>query len=332
MPLARSASSSFGCSGGSSSVRAGVPPSKASWTRRSSARPSSRSSGQGCGERATATLSGCHPPGVALRCVYLDLDGTLLGRAGSLFHDGEGKPSLLGGRAVEACLRADVEVVLMSGRRRRQVADAARLLGQTAYVFEAGAGLVADGEETWLTGDFDPHADTTIHEQIERAGAPALLLEHYAGRLEPHDPWHRDREVSHLFRGLVDAFEADELLQRRGHDGLRLVDNGTAHREMPGLDQVRVYHLVPLDASQAAACARHRRIRAYAPDECIAVGDSREDLGVAAHVGTFWLVANALERDPTIASALRDNVRVAEAAHGAGVYEAVVTTLAEARG
>src|SRR4051795_188958 len=188
MPLDRSASSSLGCSGGSSSLRAGVPPSKASWTRRSSARPSSRSSVQGCGERATATLSGCHPPGVALRCVYLDLDGTLLGRDGSLFHDGEGRPSLLGGRAIEACLRADVEVVLMSGRRRAQVGDLARLMAQPAYVFEAGAGLVVDGEETWLTAPFEPHAELTIHEQIERTGAPALLLDHYAGRREPTDP------------------------------------------------------------------------------------------------------------------------------------------------
>src|SRR5689334_12778607 len=185
MPPARRASSSLGCRGGSSSVRAGVPPSKVSWTRRSSARPSARSSVHGRSRRATATLPGCHPPGVALRCAYLDLDGTLLGRAGSLFQDGDGRPSLLGGRAIEACLRADVEVVLMSGRRRQQVGDAARLLGQTAYIFEAGAGLVADGEETWLTGEFDPHGEHTIWEQIDRAGAPALLLEHFAGRLEP---------------------------------------------------------------------------------------------------------------------------------------------------
>ena len=54
--------------------------------------------------------------------LYLDLDGTLLGRGASLLHDGEGGISLLGVRAIEACLRAGVEVVLMSGRRRAQVA------------------------------------------------------------------------------------------------------------------------------------------------------------------------------------------------------------------
>jgi hydroxymethylpyrimidine pyrophosphatase-like HAD family hydrolase len=73
------------------------------------------------------------------------------------------------------------------------------------------------------------------------------------------------------------------------------------------------------------------RARAYAPEDCIAIGDSREDLGTAKHVGTFWLVGNALERDPTIREAITvvPNVRVAEAHNNAGVYEAVVTTLAE---
>ena len=56
-------------------------------------------------------------------------------------------------RAIQACLRADVEVVLMSGRRQAQVDEDARLLGQSAYIFEAGACLVLDGEEHWLTGE-----------------------------------------------------------------------------------------------------------------------------------------------------------------------------------
>ena len=94
---------------------------------------------------------------------------------------------------------------------------------------------------------------------------------------------------------------------------------------------MRAYHLVPATASKAAAVARHMQIRGYTPEECIAVGDSREDMGAAAAVGTFWLVANAIERDPTLREAIagRPNVRVAEARYGAGVYEAVVTTLAE---
>ena len=67
------------------------------------------------------------PPGrvsgaANVRCLYLDLDGTLLGRGASMLHDGEGHVTIEGVRAVQACLRAGVEVVLMSGRRRAQVA------------------------------------------------------------------------------------------------------------------------------------------------------------------------------------------------------------------
>jgi hypothetical protein len=272
---------------------------------------------------------------VTLRCVYCDLDGTLLGRGASLLHDGEGRFTLLGVRALEACARAEVEVVLYSGRRRAQVNEDARLLGQRAYIFEAGAGLVIDGELEWLTGELVPTPERTIYAQIEDAGAPALLLDRYAGRLEYHSPWHVDREVSHLFRGLVDALEADALLAEHGLGHLRLVDNGNvARREhLTGLEQTRAYHLVPAAASKARAVARHMQVRGYEREQCIAIGDSREDLGAAGAVGTFWLVANAVRRDPTIREALAEhpNARVAEAAHGEGVYEAVITTLAERR-
>jgi phosphoglycolate phosphatase-like HAD superfamily hydrolase len=78
--------------------------------------------------------------------------------------------------------------------------------------------------------------------------------------------------------------------------------------------------------------AVHARARGYAREECLAVGDSREDLACAAQVGSFWLVANAVERDPTIRDALGayGNVRIAQAGYGAGVYEAVLSTLVSA--
>jgi phosphoglycolate phosphatase len=269
-----------------------------------------------------------------LRCLYVDLDGTLLGRGASLLHDGEGAFTLIGVRALEACARADVEVVLYSGRRRAQVFEDSRIIGTRSYIFEAGSGLVLDGELHWLTGGLVPN-ERTIFEQISESGAPALLLARYAGRLEYHAPWHVDREVSHLFRGMVDPEEAHALFAAEGIEGLRLVDNGTIpyHPTLPDIARPRAYHLIPAAASKAGAVATHMRARGYARDEVIAAGDSREDMGAAAAVGTFWLVRNALQRDPSLAEdiARYGNVRVAEEAFGAGVYEAVVTTLAESR-
>jgi hydroxymethylpyrimidine pyrophosphatase-like HAD family hydrolase len=272
-----------------------------------------------------------------MRCLYVDLDGTLLGPGASLLRGADGGFSALGVRALEACSRAGVEVVLYSGRKESSVFEAARLIGSSSYIFELGCGLVVDGELEWLTDGIVPSAEHgTIFEQIEASGAPALLLEHFAGRLEYHTPWSIRRDVSHLFRGSIDLEEARELLEGVGCAWLRLVDNGVvrAHAEqMPGLPTIHAYHLIPASASKARAVARHMQSRAYARSECIAAGDSREDMDAATVVDTFWLVANAVDRDPTLAAELpeRSGVRLATEAYGAGVYEAVVTTLAEGR-
>jgi phosphoglycolate phosphatase len=269
-----------------------------------------------------------------MRCLYVDLDGTLLGPGGSLLRGPGGRFALDGVRALQACDRAGVEVVLYSGRRQASVFEDSHLIGTSSYIFELGCGLVVDGELEWLTDGIVPsEAEGTIYDQIERSGAPRLLLERYPGRLEYHTPWSVGREVSHLFRGYVDLDDAGALLHDAGLDWLRLVDNGIVHEHadrMPGLPVVRVYHLIPAGASKARAVARHMQARGYAPQDCIAAGDSREDMDAAQVVGAFWLVANALDRDPELASEAGrlERVRVASGEYGAGVYEAVVTTLA----
>ena len=159
-----------------------------------------------------------------------------------------------------------------------------------------------DGEVTWL-------ADL-MHEEIAATGEPERLVRDYD--LEPHSPWHTDREVSHLFRGSVDVDEVNA-----GLDGLRLVDNG-------GIDDGRrVYHLVPAGCSKAAAVDAHMRARGYAREECIAVGDSREDAEVAPVVREFFMVANG---DPDV-----QDVTVTEGSYGDGFYEAVVSSLMAGR-
>jgi hypothetical protein len=274
---------------------------------------------------------------MALRCLYVDLDGTLLGKGASLFHDGDGKVTLAGVRAVEACLRAEVEICIYSGRREAQVLEDARLIGQSSYIFEVGCGLVVDGETEWLTGDLLPTDGLSIHDQIDEMGASALLLEHFSDRLEYHEPWHLNREVSHLFRGFLDTREADDLLEQKGMGALRLVDNGRVRRRserLKDLDLIHAYHLIPRIASKANAVARHMQIRGYAPEECIAAGDSVEDMEVANVVSRFYLMQNATEKNPDLPPVLAryDNVTVTEEGYGAGVYEAVVGELMGSRG
>lgn len=217
---------------------------------------------------------------MALRCVYADLDGTLLGRGGALVRDAEGAFTLLPVRALEACHRAGVELFLMSGRRRAQVAEPARLLAAGGYCFEVGACLVMDREERWLCGDFDPREGRTPWQLIADSGAPALLEERFP-ELRPFEPWNRGREVSHLYRGEADAAAANELLGAEGHGGLRLVDNGAAE------EGGHTFHLVPAGVSKARAVELHLRARGYAPEEALGVGDSAEDAEVGDVVGRY---------------------------------------------
>ena len=169
-----------------------------------------------------------------MRCLYVDLDATLLGAGGAVTRDGDGVFTLLGVRALEACDRADVIVVAMSERPREEVAADARVLGIDDFVFEGG--FVLAGEE----------------------------------------------------------------------------------------------HDLPIEATRVDAIAAHARARGLAREECVGVGDS---LDMAPAVGAFWLATDAAQDDPVlpIELARHPNARVTEAGHGPGVYEAVVTTLAEAR-
>ena len=212
-----------------------------------------------------------------------------------------------------------------------------RIIGSSSYIFELGCGLMLDGELEWLTDGIVPSPEHgTIYEQIERSGAPALLLERFPGRLEYHTPWSVGRDVSHLFRGRGRSGRGARVLEGARLGWLRLVDNGVvrvACEQMEGLPVIHAYHLIPAGASKTRAVARHMQTRGYVRADCIAVGDSREDMDAASVVGAFWLVANALERDPDLASEIagRPGVRIASEPYGAGVYEAVVTTLATER-
>jgi phosphoglycolate phosphatase len=249
-----------------------------------------------------------------MRACYVDLDGTFLGPDGA---------SAEGLAALAACRACHIEVVLMSGRSRRRLARDARELGLSSYVCELGGCVVIDGATHWLTGAMRPSARDSAFEQIAASGAPALLLRHFAGQLVPHAPWHCGREVSHLFRGEVDVDATDQLLAEDGHGDLRLLDNGMVGAAL------RVYHLLPRGTSKAAGVARHQQARGYDAAQCLAIGDSREDLAVAPEVGALWLVANAIDADPTLIddATIHPNIRIADGRYGHGVLEAVASAV-----
>ena len=103
---------------------------------------------------------------------------------------------MLQARAIEACHRAGVEIVIKSGRRQPQVLEDARLMGQTSYIYEAGCAVMIDQEDTVLIGDFRPDEGRSVYDTIVDRGVPDLLFESFAPALEYHAPWHTEREHS----------------------------------------------------------------------------------------------------------------------------------------
>jgi hydroxymethylpyrimidine pyrophosphatase-like HAD family hydrolase len=271
-------------------------------------------------ERLAETLS--------VRRVYADLDGTLLGPGGSLFAHPEGvtgEPAA----ALVALEQAGIGLVPVSGRTQDQVRETARALGADAYVAEIG-GLVVHrdgGREVVTRNQGSMTGRGTPYEAILRQGAAGLLLDIYAGRLEPHTPWaFLPRECSVLLRGEVPVDEVNQTLDRSGNGWLELLDNGIIAAEpgrFPGLalERVHAYHLVPKGVSKTSAVALDRARLALSPEACIAVGDSASDAAVAPEVGAVFLVANGEAAVDGLV--LADNVYLMDRSHGLGFADAV---------
>ena len=240
-----------------------------------------------------------------LRCVYCDLDGTLLGRGASFLHDADGSFSLLGARALEACARAGRRVrhLLRAAGARRCCRDA-RMLGVRSYVFEAGAGVVLDGEVHWLTGASEPRDGRNVREQIEASGAPGAAARALSpGGSSTSTRGMRDREVSYLLRGEVDAAEADALLAEHGLADLRLLDNGaiaSARRRCRG-SSARAPTTCSRATPRRRAASRSTCARAATRPRSASRSATRARTSAPPEVvAAFWLVANGARRgDPS---------------------------------
>ena len=224
---------------------------------------------------------------------------------------------MLQARALEACHRAEVEVVIKSGRREPQVLEDAR--ADRLHRLHLRGRLRGDDRRR---GDGPGRRlrarrrAARSYETIVDRGVPELLFESFAPALEWHAPLaHRSASYSHLFRGKIDVGRGQRDPRARGP---RRPEADRQRRDLrarwTGVEgRAHAYHLMPAAASKANAVAFHMRARGYAPEECIAIGDSVEDLAVAEVVGRFFVPANGPERDPGLREAIRPpNVTVTE--------------------
>jgi len=258
--------------------------------------------------------------------LYTDLDGTLLGLGGSLLVDGDGVPDARTAEAVVRLNAASLPTVLTTGRNRLQCTEITRLLGWSGFIAELGCVIVPDrgAGPLYFTGDWTSDAlmlGETPFERIGRAGAVEALMRAFPGRIEPHAPYHLNREATVLLRGSLDLAEAREVLGELGV-AVEIVDNGIIHPLATGLGsvaEVHAYHLLPPGVTKAGAIALDLARRGLTRDKAAAIGDAASDVSMADAVALGVVVANALvDGRVQEAAAGRDNVYAMTRLRGEG--------------
>ena len=121
------------------------------------------------------------------------------------------------------------------------------------------------------------------------------------------------------------VFLAKKLLKEKGYDGIDMVDNGFSNLVDLDLDveRLHIYNLIPKGVNKAKGVRRDKKIRNFRKENCIAMGDSLEDLKMASEVQYFFLMRNALEHKGELEVELKkyNNIYITREFMNRGWYE-----------
>ena len=220
------------------------------------------------------------------------------------------------------------DLVLVSGRNKLQMRYNSMLLGAKNYISELGSEMVYDlGKEVHVAFD-----NSDYKYEIARGGRDlvriiSLLKEAFPGRIDSRIEWSMERTYNALFLGDVDLNRANEILSANGYEGLTLADNGFSKFMDLNLDVelLRIYNLMPKGVDKSCAIKLDKKLRGLNASNCIALGDSAEDLKMAKEVHAFFLMKDTIERDSDILDSLKnyENVFVTSRSMNRGWAEVI---------
>ena len=213
---------------------------------------------------------------VPLRCVYTDLDNTMLGRGASLLRDAEGQLLAARVRALEACHRAGVEVVIKSGRRKAQVLRG-RAPDRPARL-HLRDGLRAGGRRRGGVPDRRPRAAARPAPSTSRSRLPgrrALLLESLSRAGSSTTTPGTQTATSRTCSAARSTWRRCDAAARRARPRAPAPGRQRHHRaalaSAAACDTVHTYHLIPARGGQG-----ERGRRAHAPPRPRARGLHRD--------------------------------------------------------
>jgi HAD superfamily hydrolase (TIGR01484 family) len=252
-----------------------------------------------------------------LKVIYTDLDGTLLNDRGCLIKDSENSFFYDNVKLLSKADKNGWDIVLVSGRSRDQLRTNAMLMGLKNYISELGCEIVYDlGKEVHATFNTE-----NFNYEITKGGKDlvkiiSIFKEAFPGKIESLIEWSMGRNYNALFVGEINLGRANMLLKENGYEELVLADNGFSKMFDTGLDvkHLKIYNLIPKDVDKSSGIRIDKIIRKISSINCIALGDSVEDLKMAKEVGAFFLMRDSLEKNPQIQDLLinYDNIYITE--------------------
>ena len=270
--------------------------------------------------------------------IYVDLDGTLLGKNASLLHDRDGVRTNLGVDALARAEEADADLVIATGRDHFRAGEFCRAAGIDKYIAELGCVLHTTGEDIIEFGqkasafkEENGLSQSEFLESIRQAGES--LISHFPGLIEMHTPYNRDRLTSFLMRGNISTKEANELLSSRGWPFLELIPNGHGmfRRSMPGVDNVLIYHLTPVGITKAYGISQDQTLRNLDPQNCYMIGDGMADALCHNVVNKVFIPSNGLQSDNDVLALSKtiENIVALDNSHNSGFAQAINKILDE---
>ncbi|MBN1298826.1 MAG: HAD family phosphatase [Actinobacteria bacterium] len=242
-----------------------------------------------------------------LKVIYTDLDGTLLNDRGCLIKDEKGGFFFESVELLKKASQKNWDIVLVSGRSRLQLRYNAMLMGLHNYISELGCEIVYGlGREVHETFD-----SKNFNYEITRGGKDlvsiiGLLKGAFPNKIEGNIEWSMGRNYNALFVGDIDLEIANRLLLQNGYAGLSLVDNGFSKMFDTGLDveHARIFNLMPKGVDKSSGIRVDKKIRNLKSFNCIALGDSIEDIKMAKEVEYFFLMRDAVEKSAEFIEAI----------------------------
>ena len=268
----------------------------------------------------------------ALKVIYSDLDGTLFNDQGCLIRDVDDRFFFGAVKLLEAVRKKNWDLVIVSGRNKHQLRYNAQMMGLENYISELGAELVYGlGREVHVTFDDTKECHDLTYGSRDLIKIIDIIMEEFPGKIESRMEWSRYRTFNGLFLGEVDLNRANKVLQEAGYGSLVFVDNGIS--KLMDLDlnveRLHIYNLTPAGVTKANGIILDKKIRKLNRKNCIALGDSPEDLKMAPEVEYLFLMRNALEHREELEGELAkyDNVYVTEEIMNRGWTEVIGSLL-----